>query len=127
MNEHAGRGRARRAGAILIALGILHSLATVAGAGSVLATMVGDGWWRTADPMAEVDPIQIAVFWSLLFGVLLGLLGWLLRSVGGGEVPSRAWGGTFAGVCLVGAVAVPAGGFWFGLALGVWLAATGEA
>ncbi len=86
----------------------------------MLATEIGDGWWRTADVMAEVDWKQVAVFWSVLFGAMLGLLGWILRT---GGVPTRAWSVAFAALCFVGALAVPPGGFWIGLVLGVWLAA----
>ncbi len=129
MTAEAGNDvRAGRAGAVLIALGVLHTLATLGGAGGVLATMAGDGWWRTADPAAEVDPMQMAVFWSLMFGALLVFGGWLLRgAAAGAPIPSRAWGVAFAVVCLVGALAVPAGGFWFGIALGAWLALRGPA
>ncbi len=115
-------GRARKAGAVLIALGILHTLATLGGAGGVVVEMIGDGWWRTADISAEADPMRIAVFWSLQFGALLALVGWVLLDAGrGSAVPGRAWAVVLAAVCLAGGVAVPAGGFWFGLGLMVWV------
>ncbi len=113
----------RRAGQVLVALGALHTLATLGGAGSALVAMVQAGWWRRADPMLDPDWMHVAVFWSLWFGGLLAFLGVSLLRVGGGQSAlSRLWGVAFTVFSLVGALAVPVGGFWFGAALGVWVA-----
>ena len=108
-------------GTALIVLGVLHTLATLGGGGEAVVEMILAGWWRTAD-ITRAEPMRVAVFWSLQFGALLGLIGWLLRRAGlGRHGVSRAWAGTFGAVCLIGAVAVPVGGFWIGAGFAAWL------
>ena len=121
-------GALRRAGTVILALGVLHTLATLGGAHAYVAAMVSSGWWRVADISNQADPMHIAVFWSLWFGALLALLGGVLRSIGGGGRPvTRPWAVAFGVVCLVGALAVPPGGFWFGALLAGWLVKRGGA
>ncbi len=123
MSSGANDIRTRRAGAALIGLGVLHTLATLGGAGGVVIEMLGDGWWRTADVTIQADPMHVAVFWSLQFGAMLALMGWLLWRAGRGQSPAGVgWAIAFGAVSLVGGLAVPIGGFWLGLGLAIWLA-----
>lgn len=121
--DDATSRRTRWVGIALISLGGLHTVATLGGAGDVVRDMLAAGWWRSADPMDPlVHPMQVAVFWSLMFGGMLALLGGSLLSVAAERPPSRAWALGFAALCLVGAIAVPIGGFWIGLGFALWMA-----
>ena len=114
------------AGVTLLALAVLHTLATLAGAGDIVLDMLESGWWRSADPSDPlVHGMQVGVFWSLMFGGMLALLGWIFLGLSRGVAPGRAWAGGFGVLCLIGAVAVPVGGFWIGLGLAVWLVVKG--
>lgn len=125
-DPHPNARPTRIAGTTLLVLGALHTVATLGAVGGTLLTMIQAGWWRTADPSAGVEWLHVAVFWSLFFGAMLALMGWSLRCTAAGASPvGRPWAITFGVMCLVGALAVPAGGFWFGAILGGWLAVRG--
>lgn len=119
--DEAAATRTSKVGLVLGCLGVLHIIVTCGGAGDILFDMLEMGWWRSADPLALVYPLQIAIFWSLIFGAMLVMLGWALHHASRGEVPGRAWAGGFGVMCLVGALAVPIGGFWIGLGLALWM------
>ncbi len=122
MATHVSSSRALSvAGTTLWVLGAVHVLATLGGGGATAVEMVQAGWWRAAD-VTIADPMWVAVFWSLQFGAMLGLMGWALRRLArAGAGVGRPWCVAFGVVCLVGGVAVPVGGFWIGLGLAVWL------
>lgn len=115
-------------GRSLVALAAMHNLATLGGGGHALLAMARAGWWNSAGNGAGQNFFHVAVFWSLWFGSVLGLLGWaVIRSARGKPVVGRALGVTFALMSLVGALAVPAGGFWLAVGVGVWIAVSAQA
>jgi len=110
----------------LVFLGALHTMALLAGGGSYLLAMIGNGWWQTAS-LGVSDKMHIAVFWSLEFGLMVMLMGWALVRVGRGHPPgSRSWWTALALVALLGALAAPVGGFWLVVAFSVWMIARGK-
>ena len=111
----------KKVGISLLGLGCLHTMALLAGGGHYLVSMVKSGWWMTA-AHGVAPPIHVGVFWSLLFGLLLCKLGWLLVRVSKGlPALSLLWGVSLGALSLLGAIAVPVGGFWLVLGLSAWL------
>lgn len=118
-------GKRITAGAILVAIGLLHQLVgTIAGLGLLgplpgmqpsapLLDIARDGVFSAVEP----HPARVMVFWFLMAGFLLVFLGWLAhrmeRATGG--LPG-AFGPLLAAFCVLGGVMIPLSGFWLGLA-----------
>jgi hypothetical protein len=123
MDEATSCRKHRVAGVLMMALGGLHTLATVAGGGDALVDMARAGLFDAAGR----DWYRLAVFWSLQFGALLFLAGWLLHRRGAGRTLfARPIGCFVVVVFTLGAVVVPLGGFWLGILLGAWMIARGS-
>jgi hypothetical protein len=109
-------------GLAVLVLGGLHSAATLAGGGSILLGMVSDGWLGSAEIAFEADWERVAVFWSLWFGAVVCMLGWVLMQTGKGRSPlSLPFALGFTAFAALGAAAVPVGGFWLVIGVGVWM------
>ncbi|NLT53128.1 MAG: hypothetical protein GXX79_00870 [Actinomycetales bacterium] len=117
----------RRIGELWIGLGVLHLLLIMVMGWSEFRDLLGDGYVNAG----ETDAERQAFFWLLYLGVPFIIVGvvtrWAQRRLG--TVPeSMGW---VSLVCfLLGALAVPASGFWLGLVLagyGIVVARTGGA
>lgn len=112
-------------GRATVALGVLHTLATlpavVAAAPYVLDRGVLGGIATQVPPPADAMPALAALF-SMVVGVLLLVAGGLLARLERAGIAPPAWiGPAFAVTGLVGGVLMPPTGFWLVLALGVWM------
>jgi hypothetical protein len=107
-----------RPGYGLVGLGFLHTAALAVGGASAIRQMFARGLWDAG----HGDPMRLTPFWSFQFGALLIVIGWVLaRSARGLRPVSRPLAATLLALFAFGAVVVPAGGFWLGLPLAVWL------
>ncbi|GEC92875.1 DUF6463 family protein [Brevibacillus brevis] len=104
-------GIKRQMGFTLIITGLLHTVVGLFLYAEPLQQIVANGFWNA------VGREEVAAFWFMMFGFLLMLLGymadWLMKKKGM-ETPA-AFGWTILGICVVGAIAMPASGFWLGI------------
>ncbi len=93
-------------------IGVLHTVVGLLLGATPLAAIVSAGYVGAVDGYFD----RLAIFWFLMFGAVLMLLGeafrWMEQSPQG--VPSRI-GWQLGVVCLAGAAAMPVSGFWLGL------------
>ena len=106
-------------GAWMMATGVLHTLVLVVLATSPLRDLLAAGWVGAVEP----DPMRMAVFWSLCFGLVLVLYGIALRETEhlDRRLPSPVHGWLMIGLSVLGGAAIPASGFWLALPQGVWI------
>jgi hypothetical protein len=100
-------------GTSIVAIAAVHTLFTLAVAnqlGFAAAIRPGVG---SADPP---DLAGLTFSWSILFGLLLGVLGLVVRDAETRRQPvSRLAGGALLGLCGLGAVLMPVSGFWLAM------------
>lgn len=108
--------RQRKAGRLLMAIGVLHVLGGAWVGRESLARILGDGFFGEADSSLGRVPSQAdkeLIFWSLLWGVFTFLLGqlvsWAERE---GKRPPAYFGWELAAISLVAALLAPKDGFW---------------
>jgi hypothetical protein len=120
----ASRPRRPWAGTALLGIALLHvTFVLVLGSGAIRNPQMSE-WVGNRAPFVLMRPgfgsdqpsnlLLLTLFWSLFFGLVLAIVGALVRHIerSGNEVP-RYVGGVLFGLGLVGAVLVPASGFWF--------------
>jgi hypothetical protein len=110
-------------GAMLIAIAVLHQVVgIVMGLGldptitftgqPPLPAMLHDGVVNSVG----LDPWRQAITWFLLWGLVVGLLGFTMhQSERRGVQPTRSFALLLAALCVVGIVLMPVSGFWLGL------------
>lgn len=107
-------GAKRHVGLMLMLTGFLHVIYGLIAYASQLQPLVTEGLWGT---VADDQWDRGTAFWFTMFGFLLMLLGymvdWLIKKKG--IVPPAALGWMLLSVCLIGAIVMPASGFWLGL------------
>lgn len=113
------------AGWLTIALGALHTLATIPAIVGAFPYVRTRGVWggisTLVPPPADAMPALAALF-STVTGVLLFIVGALLVELHRAGRPAPRWlGPTFLVTGLVGGVLLPPTGFWLVAALGGWL------
>jgi hypothetical protein len=107
-----------RPGYGLVGLGFLHTAALAIGGASAIRQMFARGVWNAG----HGDPMRLTPFWSFQFGALLIVVGWILVRTARAQHPvSRPLAATLLALFTFGAVVVPAGGFWLGILLALWL------
>jgi len=99
-------------GLILFGIGAIHSLLGVVMFGQTLWQPIQQGWWHTLGPEALMATLA---FWFLMTGLFICLYGLALSKRVGAV--SRLESGTLAVASAVGAVGMPASGFWLPLGL----------
>lgn len=106
----------RHAGLALIVVGIIHVVLFSALHRHRYAAIARDGIVDTIDGDIERE----AAFWTMAFGVLLLMVGSLMRSIQtrGGRLPTFP-GWALLGLGLVGGVLMPASPFWLFVPLGL--------
>jgi hypothetical protein len=100
------------AGAIVIAIGTLHTVIGLALGASPLMDIVRGGYVGAIDGHFD----RMAIAWFLFFGFALMLAGDAFRAVerSASGAPARL-GWALGAISLVGATAMPVSGFWLGL------------
>jgi hypothetical protein len=100
------------AGAVVIGIGILHTVVGLALGAAPLGDILRHGYVGAVDGHFD----RMAIAWFLLFGFVLMLAGDAIRVVEQSmrAVPPRLAYGLGA-IALVGAVAMPVSGFWLAL------------
>lgn len=108
--------RTRRAGRLLMVIGVLHVLGVVFVGRKPLFRIFREGFFGQADSAMGTVPAHAEkelVFWSLLWGVFAFLLGrlisWLEKERK--RVPSYI-GWELVGISLIAALLAPKDGFW---------------
>ena len=99
-------------GPAIMATAVLHTIVGFIFASQPLMDVVNAGVFNAVDPHFD----RMAAIWFLLFGVMLFLLGmfvqWALQTTG--TLPASV-GWVFLLMCIVGAILMPASGFWLGI------------
>ena len=117
------RGRRHVAGRLLILIGCLHMLGIWVGRDAVRRIAAG-GFVNQVDSAVGRIPAKAAqelVFWFLLWGPCVILLGQLLIAMEEKGLRAPAWlGWELVAVNALAALLMPAGGFWWTL-LPAWL------
>lgn len=104
-------------GSWLIATGVLHNLVGLALGGAVIGSILEGGVLNAATRMD-----QQAIFWFEVSGLLMMMLGGVMRrSERAGEGLPTWLGWSLLALGLTGAACMPASGFWLVVAQGVWL------
>lgn len=110
------------AGAVVIAIGVLHQLVgLMAGMGFIpapggatsapLVELVRAGFVA----QAEGDALRLALVWFLLFGFMMIFAGAVLHRLERSGAPlGREAALGFGSLCVLGVVLMPASGFWLG-------------
>ncbi|USB33182.1 DUF6463 family protein [Paenibacillus sp. YPG26] len=101
----------RQVGILLILTGLLHTGVGLAIYMKLLTPIFSEGIWNTVQ---EGQWERLTSFWFLMFGFLLIMLGyitdWLVRKREISPPPALGW--MLLLLCVVGAAAMPASGFW---------------
>ncbi len=109
-----GDAMRQRIGELWIGLGVLHLVLITVMGWDEFRGMLGDGYLNAG----VADPEREAFFWLLYLGVPFLIVGvvtrWAQRRLG--TVP-ESMGWISLSCFLLGALAVPASGFWLGIAL----------
>lgn len=106
----------RHAGSILIVVGLIHVLLFSVLHRHRYAAIIRDGIVNTVDGDVERE----AAFWTMAFGLLLLMVGSLMRSIQtrGGRLPTFP-GWAMLGMGLAGGILMPASPFWLFVPLGL--------
>lgn len=101
----------QRIGVLLMLTGLLHNVVGLFLYMKHFLPIIAEGGWNTVQ---EGQWERLAAFWFIMFGFLLIMLGyltdWLIRKKG--TPPPPAFGWLLLLVSGIGAVAMPASGFW---------------
>jgi len=108
--------RKRRAGWLLMVIGVLHVLGGIWVGREPLSRIFREGFFGEADSALGTVPAHAEkelVFWFLLWGAFTFLLGQLISSLDkeGKRIPAYI-GWELAGITLIAALLAPKNGFW---------------
>lgn len=106
-------------GALLIATGVLHCAVGLVMGWEPTVAIVADG---VVAAVGDDDMARNAIFWFQFGGVMMVLLGALMREVERRSLPLPQWlGWSLVGLGLGGGLCMPASGFWLVVPQGLWL------
>ncbi|MBH5319616.1 hypothetical protein I6N90_17610 [Paenibacillus sp. GSMTC-2017] len=104
-------GIKRHVGVMLMLTGLLHTVVVLIFGATQLQIIVAEGFWNT---VGSGQGDRDAVFWSLLFGFMIIVTGymvnWILKHKG--IVPPAGFGWILLAVGLIGVIMMPVSGFW---------------
>lgn len=100
-----------KAGSLVSGIAAVHCAVGVMLAPAPLRDIVESGVIGAVDPHLD----RIAIFWFMFFGVLMLLLGEVLRLWERTSDLPASVGYGFGALSLAGAIAMPVSGFWLGL------------
>jgi hypothetical protein len=93
-------------GRLLVATGVLHNIVGVLIGYPYMLEMWQAGLWNSVDPHMS----RVAIFWFLLFGFLLMMVGQVIA--GYVRPVPKAFGWSLLAMSTLGALMMPISGFW---------------
>jgi Family of unknown function (DUF6463) len=102
-------------GRLLIITGVIHTLVGLLIGYPYLLEMWQAGLWNSVDP----DMSRVAIFWFLLFGFLLMILGQMVASYTHPISKMLSW--SLLILSIVGAFMMPISGFWLVIPQAIYL------
>ena len=101
-----------RVGSVVIAIGVIHQAFGLVMGRPIIAEILHDGGFNAIGE----DMPRNAIFWFLMTGLFMILLGWLAAHVEArGVVLPAAFGWMLLAISLLGGAFIPASGFWLAL------------